>query len=130
MSITDPVTAAQTANLAAVGEPCVLLKLGEIFLKGKNRQQFVRMQQSNVRAAVRNTGVPVELTVREGVLVLRLAHGDGQPPERMTAAEQAAAMDRVAARVADVPGIVRVCRALRGDKTPGAATAAAIARPS
>ena len=113
MSITDPVTAAQTANLAAaVGEPCVLLKLGEIFLKGKNRQQFVRMQQANVRAAVRNTGVPVELTVREGVLVLRLAHGDGQPAERLTAAEQAEAMDRVAARVADVPGIVRVCRAL------------------
>ena len=140
MSITDPVTAAQTANLAAVGEPCVLLKLGEIFLKGKNRQQFVRMQQSNVRAAVRNTGVPVELTVREGVLVLRLAHGDGQPAEhmtaermtaeRMTAGEQAEAMDRVAARVADVPGIVRVCRALRVDKTPEAAIAAAIARTS
>src|ERR1700733_5465436 len=94
MSITDPVTAAQTANLAAVGEPCVLLKLGEIFLKGKNRQQFVRMQTSNVRAAVKHTGVPVELTVREGVLVLRPAHGEGQPADRMTAAEQAAAMDR------------------------------------
>ena len=131
MSITDPVTAAQTANLAAaVGEPCVLLKLGEIFLKGKNRQQFVRMQQANVRAAVRNTGVPVELTVREGVLVLRLAHGDGQPAERLTAAEQAEAMDRVAARVADVPGIARVCRALRVDKTPEAAIAAAIALTS
>ena len=130
MSITDPVTAAQTASLAVVGEPCVLLKLGEIFLKGKNRQQFVRMQQSNVRAAVRHTGVPAELTVREGVLVLRLAHGDGQPAERMTAVEQAAAMDRVAARVADVPGIVRVCRALRVDKTPEAAIAAAIALTS
>jgi thiamine biosynthesis protein ThiI len=130
MSITDPVTAAQTANLAAIGEPCVLLKLGEIFLKGKNRQQFVRMQTTNVRAAVRQTGVPVEITVREGVLVLRLAHGDAHPVERMTAAEQAAAMDKVAERVADVPGIVRVCRALRVDKTPEAAIAAAIALTS
>jgi len=130
MSVTDPVTAAQTANLAAIGEPCVLLKLGEIFLKGKNRQQFVRMQTSNVRAAVRHTGVPVEVTVREGVLVLRLKHGDGQQAERMTAVEQAAAMDRVAARVADVPGIVRVCRALQVDKTPEAAIAAAIALTS
>ncbi|MGD0703300.1 MAG: tRNA uracil 4-sulfurtransferase ThiI [Trebonia sp.] len=130
MSLTDPVTAAQTADLAAVGEPCVLLKLGEIFLKGKNRQQFVRMQQTNVRAAVRHTGVAVELTVREGVLVLRLAQRDGQQAESMTAAEQAAAMDRVAARAADVPGIVRVCRALRVDKTPDAAIAAAIALTS
>ena len=130
MSVTDPATAAQTANLAAVGEPCVLLKLGEIFLKGKNRQQFVRMQTSNVRAAVKQTGVPVDLTVREGVLVLRLTHGEGQPAERMTAAEQAAAMDKVAARVADVPGIVRVCRALRVGKTPEAAIAAAIALTS
>ena len=148
MSLTDPVAAARTENLAAVGEPCVLLKLGEIFLKGKNRQQFVRMQQANVRAAVRHTGVPVDLTVREGVLVLRLARGDShsgsqpadasesastsEPATRktadgMTAAEQAAAMDRVAARAADVPGIVRVCRALRVDKTPEAAIAAAIA---
>jgi tRNA uracil 4-sulfurtransferase len=129
MSMTDPVTAPE-ATIRTVGEPCVLLKLGEIFLKGKNRQQFVRMQQANVRAAVRSTGVPVELTVREGVLVLRIAHGEGQAAERMTAAEHAEAMDRVAARVADVPGIVRVCRALRVDKTPEAATAAAIALTS
>ncbi len=127
--MTDPVTAPQAID-RTVGEPCVLLKLGEIFLKGKNRQQFVRMQQANVRAAVRSTGVPVELTVREGVLVLRVAHGEGEAAERMTAAEHAAAMDRVAARVADVPGIVRVCRALRVDKTPEAAIAAAIALTS
>src|SRR6202042_664362 len=129
MSMTDPVTAPQAID-RTVGEPCVLLKLGEIFLKGKNRQQFVRMQQANVRAAVRNTGVPVELTVREGVLVLRVTHGEGQAAERMTAAEHAEAMDRVAARVADVPGIARVCRALRVDKTPEAAIAAAIALTS
>ena len=34
-------------------EPCVLLKLGEIVLKGRNRQQFERILQGNIRAAVR-----------------------------------------------------------------------------
>ena len=127
--MTDPVTAPALTN-QTVGEPCVLLKLGEIFLKGKNRQQFVRMQQANIRAALRTTGVPVELTVREGVLILRISPDDGQPAAPMTDAERAAAMDRVAARVADVPGIARVCRALRVDKTPEAAIAAAIALTS
>ena len=36
-------------------EPCVLLKLGEIVLKGRNRQQFERILQGNIRAAVRDT---------------------------------------------------------------------------
>ena len=79
------------------------------------------MLQANVRAAVRGTGVPAELTLREGVLVLRVAR-DG-----LTPAEHAAAVDRVAERAADVPGIVRVCRALRVDKTPEAAIAASVA---
>jgi thiamine biosynthesis protein ThiI len=99
----------------------VLLKQGEIFLKGRNRQQFERMLQANVRAAVRGTGIPAELTPREGVLVLRVT-ADG-----MTAAEHAAAVGRLTARVADVPGISRVCQALRTDKTPEAAAAAAVA---
>ena len=34
--MTDPLAAPQAIN-RTVGEPCVLLKLGEIFLKGKNR---------------------------------------------------------------------------------------------
>ena len=51
--------------------------------------------------------------------------GEGRPTR--DAAARAAAIDRLAARVADVPGIVRVCRALRVDKTPEAAIAAAIA---
>ena len=61
MTTTDPVTAGADAK-PGPGEPCVLLKQGEIFLKGKNRQQFERMLQANVRAAVRSTGVPAELT--------------------------------------------------------------------
>ena len=123
MAITDAVTAAWT-TVPDVGEPCVLLKQGEIFLKGGNRQQFERMLQANVRGAMRGAGLPAELSVREGVLVLRVAR-DG-----LTPAEHAAVVDRVAERAADVPGIVRVCRALRVDKTPEAATAAALALTS
>ena len=33
-------------------EPCVLLKLGEIVLKGRNRQQFERILHGNIRVAV------------------------------------------------------------------------------
>jgi thiamine biosynthesis protein ThiI len=119
MTMADPVAVAGPVELAA-GEPCVLLKLGEIFLKGKNRQQFQHLLQANVRSAIRGTGVPAEITVREGVLVLRVGASG------LTAAEHAAAVDRVADRVADVPGIAVVCRALRVAKTPGAAVAAAV----
>jgi thiamine biosynthesis protein ThiI len=119
MSVTDPVTAAGTAEHAA-GEPCVLLKLGEIVLKGRNRQQFERLLENNIRSAVKDTGLPVELLHREGVVVLRVSRAE------RTEAEHAAAVDRVAERVSDVPGIVRVCRAMRMPKTPEAAVAAAI----
>src|ERR1700761_9299286 len=115
MTMTDPVTAGAGP---VVGEPCVLLKQGEIFLKGRNRQQFERMLHANVRGAVRRTGGRAELLLREGVLVLR-AERDG-----LTPAEHSAAVDLLAERVADVPGIARVCRALRVDKTLEAATAA------
>jgi len=119
MSRIDPVTVAGTAEQAA-GEPCVLLKLGEVVLKGRNRHQFERMLQTNIRAAARDTGLPVELLPREGVVVLLVDR------QERTAAEHAAAVDRVAERVSDVPGIVRVCRAVRVPKTPEAAVAAAI----
>jgi thiamine biosynthesis protein ThiI len=117
---TDSVTAAVAAGLAA-GEPCVLLKQGEMFLKGRNRQQFERMLHGNVRAALRRSGVDAELILREGVLVLRVEPGG------LTAAGHAAAVDRVAELAADVPGIARVCRALRVAKTTEAAGAAAVA---
>ncbi len=120
MSVTEPGTASGAAALAA-GEPCVLLKLGEIVLKGRNRQQFENMLHVNIRAAMRDTGLPVELLLREGVVVLRVI------PRDRGAADLAAATDRVAARAADVPGVVRVCRALRVAKTPEAAIAAAVA---
>ena len=121
MTLTDPVT---PDPVPVAGEPCVLLKQGEIFLKGRNRQQFERLLQTNVRNAVRRTGVPVQLTLREGVLVLRV------PRAGITAAEHAAAVELVTARAADVPGIAGVCQALRVDKTPEAAVAAALALTS
>ncbi len=51
-------------------EPCVLLKLGEIVLKGRNRQRFERMLHGNIRTALRELPVHVEIWQREGVIVL------------------------------------------------------------
>jgi thiamine biosynthesis protein ThiI len=98
-------------------EPCVLLKLGEIVLKGRNRQQFERMLQVNIRAAVREIGMPLRLWQREGVIVLRVP--DDAP-------DRGAAASAVAERLLDVMGVVRVCRALRVAKDPDAAAAAAV----
>jgi tRNA uracil 4-sulfurtransferase len=103
-------------------EPCVLLKLGEIVLKGRNRQQFERILHGNIRAALRETGVPVDLRQREGVVLLRVADGQSRGP-----AGWAAAAGRVAERVRDVPGIVTVAQPLRVAKTPEAVAAAAVA---
>jgi tRNA uracil 4-sulfurtransferase len=119
MTITDPVTAAGSPQQAAA-EPCVLLKLGEIVLKGRNRHQFERMLEQNIRTAVKDTGIHADLTRREGVVVLRVPLTDRSEAEHATAVEQ------VAQRVADVPGIVRVCRAWRVAKTPEATVEAAI----
>src|SRR5262249_3146346 len=89
-------------------------------LKGRNRQQFEHMLERNVRAAVKDTGIHADLTRREGVLILRV------PLAGRDAAEHATAVEQVLQRVADVPGIVRVCRAWRVDKTPEATVEAAI----
>ena len=73
-SLPDACHAAETAAVEATHyEPCVLLKLGEIVLKGKNRQQFERMLHENIRRAVRDLGV--QLWQREGVIVLRVTGG-------------------------------------------------------
>jgi tRNA uracil 4-sulfurtransferase len=117
----------------------VLLKLGEIVLKGGNRHHFERILQENVRRAVRELGVGVRLWNRNGVMVLRLTgqHGSGEhgpgetgsgrhePGRPGPAAE--AAMDRVAERVSSVMGIARVCRAARVAKDPDAAIDTAVA---
>src|ERR1039458_6160288 len=105
---------------AALREPCVLLKLGEIILKGKNRQQFERLLQDNIRRAVRDLGIPIRLWQREGVIVLRIPGG---PSGGITAE---AAADLMAERMRNVMGLARVCRAVRVAKDPEAAAQAAV----
>jgi thiamine biosynthesis protein ThiI len=106
------------------GEPCVLLKLGEIVLKGRNRQQFEHILHGNIRAAARDTGVPVEIRQREGVVLLRIAEPGH---DQRGAAGRAQAAGTIAARMRDVPGIVTVCQPLRVAKTPAAVVSAAVA---
>jgi tRNA uracil 4-sulfurtransferase len=99
----------------------VLVKLGEIVLKGRNRQHFERILHDNVRAALRDLGLPVDVRQREGVIMLRVADG-----EQRGAAGWAQAADQVAERVRDVPGIVMVCQPLRVAKTAEAVVTAAV----
>jgi len=105
-------------------EPCVLLKLGEIVLKGKNRQHFERLLQDNIRRAARELGIPIRIWQRDGVIVLRVpgavagADAGGQAAESM--------VDLLAERMRDVMGLARVCRAVRVAKDPEAAVAAAL----
>jgi thiamine biosynthesis protein ThiI len=101
-------------------EPCVLLKLGEIVLKGRNRRQFERLLHENIRRAVRDLGVEVQVWQREGVIVLRVAGAEAGG----LVAESA--VDMVADRMTYVMGVARVCRAVRVPKEPEAAIAAAV----
>src|ERR1017187_5187111 len=105
---------------AALREPCVLLKLGEIVLKGKNRQQFERLLHENIRRAVRDLGIPIQIWQRDGVIVLRGAGGEAGGATMETAA------DLLAERMRNVMGLARVCRAVRVAKNPAAAAAAAV----
>ena len=63
------------AEISTIAEPCVLLKVGEIVLKGGNRQYFERLLQANLRRALRDLGPAVRLWNRNGVIVIRLADG-------------------------------------------------------
>jgi tRNA uracil 4-sulfurtransferase len=109
----------EVSSAHSLHEPCVLLKLGEIVLKGRNRQQFERLLHENIRRAVRDLGVEIRVWQREGVIVLRIAAAtDG--------VAAAAAADLVAGRMQYVMGIARVCRAVRVNKDPDAAIEAAV----
>jgi tRNA uracil 4-sulfurtransferase len=101
-------------------EPCVLLKLGEIVLKGRNRQHFERLLHENIRRAVRDLGLDVRLWQREGVIVLRVAGASAGG----LAAESAVGL--LAERMTRVMGVAVVCRAIRVAKDPEAAIAAAV----
>jgi thiamine biosynthesis protein ThiI len=116
-------------------EPCVLLKLGEIVLKGKNRQQFERLLQNNIRLAAADLGVGVRLWQRDGVIVLSPAPAGSPDPaasqdlgstecqaETAQCREAAqVAADKIAERMLNVMGVVRVCRAVRVAKEAAAA---------
>jgi thiamine biosynthesis protein ThiI len=91
-------------------------------LKGRNRQQFERILHGNISTALRDTGVPVEMRQREGVILLRVADG-----EQRGEAGWASAAAAIAERVRDVPGIAQVCQSLRVAKAPEAVSAAAVA---
>jgi len=111
------------ADEAAAGrpyEPCVLLKLGEIVLKGRNRQHFERLLHDNIRRAVRDLGFEIRLWQREGVIVLRVADAQGGG----LAAETAVGL--LTERMMQVMGVAVVCRAVRVAKDPEAAIAAAV----
>src|SRR5215468_1173235 len=116
---TTPLADRAAAAAGTVPEPCVLLKLGEVVLKGGNRQQFERMLQANIRRAMADVGGQVRLWRRDGVIVIRVAQ-DG-------AAAPALAADRIAERARDIMGIARVCRAVRVAKDPDAAIGTAVA---
>ncbi|MBG0829398.1 tRNA 4-thiouridine(8) synthase ThiI [Planomonospora sp. ID67723] len=101
--------------VSALGEPCVLLKLGEVVLKGRNREVFERRLQANIRAALKGFGFPVDLRQRHGVIAVFLPEGTGVE-----------VADAVAERITYVPGLVWIHRAWRVAKTPEAVTKAAI----
>jgi len=115
-----PLAAHAAPAVGTLPEPCVLLKLGEVVLKGGNRQQFERMLQSNIRRAIGEAGQDVRLWQRDGVIVIRAA----QDADARAAGSLA---DRIAERARDVMGIARVCRAVRVAKEPDAAIDAAVA---
>ncbi|HSZ45736.1 MAG TPA: tRNA uracil 4-sulfurtransferase ThiI [Streptosporangiaceae bacterium] len=115
-----PATESGKPVLTPRREPCVLLKLGEIVLKGRNRQQFERLLHENIRRAVRDLGIGIRVWQREGVIVVRVVGAEAGD----FAAETAA--DMVAERMSQVMGVARVCRAMRVDKDPEAAVEAAV----
>ena len=117
LPLTEPVVPRQGT---ALHEPCVLLKLGEIVLKGKNRQRFERLLHENIRRPVRDLGIPIQIWQRDGVIVLRIVGGESG------GATMEAAADLLAERMRNVMGLARVCRAVRVAKDPAAAAAAAV----
>jgi thiamine biosynthesis protein ThiI len=90
-------------------ESCVLLKYGEMVLRGRNRRRFYEQLQRNMRRALREFE-PLELRQRGGVLAV-LAD---------------APVDQLVARARDVLGVNLVHPAIVVEKTPEAAVGAAV----
>jgi tRNA uracil 4-sulfurtransferase len=92
-------------------QQCVLVKYGELALKGRNRSLFEKLLVRNLEAALPAESSPVRLWRRPGVLVLY--------PE--------ASPEAVVDRVREVMGISAVQPALRAPKTPEGAAEGALA---
>ena len=93
----------------ARAERCVLLKFGELALKGRNRPSFVAVLERNLRRLARDLG-PLEIRRRGGVLILT----GGEP--------QATLVERCLA----LPGVSVVQPGLRCERDPSAAADAAV----
>jgi thiamine biosynthesis protein ThiI len=66
-----PLPATEAGADAGLGELCVLMKLGEIVLKGSNRKLFERRLHNNIRNSVRDLG-DIRLSQRgAGVIIVR-----------------------------------------------------------
>jgi tRNA uracil 4-sulfurtransferase len=124
MSVTSLAAPAGQGPPARPGphEPCVLLKLGEIVLKGGNRRQFEQLLQANIRQAMNDAGLAVRVWQRYGVIMLRAPEDTAA-----SAAEADAVADKIAERARDLMGVAKVCRAIRVAKEPGAAIETAVA---
>lgn len=94
-------------------QPCVLLKYGELVLKGRNRGRFESRLLDQARRAVDDLGPGVRVRRRRGVVVLSAPGRPGLQPE-------------LVARAHELFGVSVVQPALRVDRTPEAAVAAAL----
>jgi thiamine biosynthesis protein ThiI len=90
-------------------QSCVLLKFGEIVLKGRNRVLFYAQLRRNVQRLLRDLG-PLELRQRGGVLAVL----------------SPSPADELAARARDILGVNLLHAALVLEKSPEAASAAAV----
>ncbi|MCP2338442.1 tRNA uracil 4-sulfurtransferase ThiI [Actinomadura rupiterrae] len=113
MSTLEAPSVAVRENAPVDGEPCALLKLGEVVLKGKNRELFEKRLADNVRTAVRPIA-KVDVIRRHGVFIVR------------TKDAHVELVDRIVQRISDVMGIVWVHRAWRVGKDVASVERAAL----
>jgi thiamine biosynthesis protein ThiI len=92
------------------GQQCVVLKFGELALKGRNRPLFVNALERNLRRLTADLG-PVEIRHRGGVFIVT----------------GAASQDAIVERALALPGVSVVQPALRCERDTAAAADAAVA---
>ncbi|GAB2761214.1 tRNA uracil 4-sulfurtransferase ThiI [Streptomyces bullii] len=94
-------------------QACVLLKHGELALKGRNRGRFEQQLMDNARRALHDLGPDVRVRRRRGVIVLSAPGRPDLQPELL-------------GRAREVIGVSVVQPALRVDRTSEAAVVAAL----